>query len=175
MYNVVPDAEPRQNTKAKTEALLSFSSLSRLRMEIEIASKGRSRARNTLRALRTRTWAALRYLVPRAGAGTPYPVQEIRRRPQNTRNQTAGFPFPIHGLPQPRPLVSTNKRSARGAQHRWLVRAGRVPESESHRPAPGQHQALAVLPAASTGPHQGSPFYASCRSRARPTVGCSQV
>lgn len=81
-----------QNTKTqKTKALLSFFLLSRLRMKIEIASKARNRARNTLRALRTRTWAALRYLVPRAGAGTPYSVQEIRRRPQKPETKRQGF------------------------------------------------------------------------------------
>ncbi|KAL6791784.1 hypothetical protein J3E68DRAFT_51922 [Trichoderma sp. SZMC 28012] len=89
-------------------------------MKIEIASKARNRARNTLRALRTRTWAALRYLVPRAGAGTPYSVQESGDGRRNQKpNGRVSIWFASTG-----PLVSTNKRSARGAQHRWLVRAG---------------------------------------------------
>lgn len=171
MYNVVPDTKPRPEHKGtKTKALLSFFLLSRLRMKIEIASKARNRARNTLRALRTRTWAALRYLVPRAGAGTPYSVQESGDGRRNQKpNGRVSIWFASAG-----PLVSTNKRSARGAQHRWLVRAG---ESRLYcRAVQSQRQPAQasinwpVLPAASTGDgahlHQGSPFIFLSQSRA---------
>lgn len=99
-------------------------------MKIEIASKARNRARNTLRALRTRTWAALRYLVPRAGAGTPYSVQESGDGRRNQKpNGRVSIWFASAG-----PLVSTNKRSARGAQHRWLVRAGECTVEQLREP-----------------------------------------